>query len=110
MEERIIKRLMDSVKCGSCGQNYTGTNVKILGHHHGLYFLKAYCPSCRKQYLLAATVTREKAAIITDLTDDEKPHFTHSRAPTADDVLDMHSFLKQFNGDFAHLFGREYVS
>ncbi|MDP2919106.1 MAG: hypothetical protein Q8O43_02665 [Dehalococcoidia bacterium] len=110
MEERIIKRLMNSIKCSSCGQNYTGSNVKILGHHHGLYFLNAYCPSCHTQYLLAASVTREKAELVTDLTENELTRFKNSCALTADDVLEMHAFLKKFNGDFTHLFGREYVS
>jgi hypothetical protein len=110
MEERIIKRLMTSVKCSNCGHNYTERNIRILGHHHGLWFLRAYCPSCHTQYLLAAEVTPEKAPVVTDLTQTEISHFRNSRALTADDVLDMHGFLKKFNGDFAHLFGRERVS
>jgi hypothetical protein len=110
MEERIIKKLMDSVKCSHCGQNYQGQNVKILGHNHSLWFLSVYCPTCRSQYLLAATVSREKADIVSDLTPAEFNRFKNTLAPTADDVLDMHSFLKEFNGDFGHLFGRERVS
>jgi ribosomal protein L44E len=110
MEERVIKRLMTSVKCSSCGQNYAGRNVQVIGHHHGLWFISAYCSSCRTHYLLAATVNREKAEIVSDLTETEFVRFKKSRAPTADDILDMHSFLKQFDGDFTRLFGRERVS
>jgi hypothetical protein len=110
MEERIIKKLMTSVKCSSCGQNYTGRNVRILGHHHGLWFLSAYCPSCHTQYLLAAEVTPEKARIITDLSEAEIRQFQNAGALTSDDVLDMHGFLKKFDGNFAQLFGRERVS
>jgi ribosomal protein L44E len=109
MEERNIKRLMASVKCSSCGHNYDRHNVRILGHHLGVWFLSAYCPSCHNQYLLAVTVDKEKAEIITDLTEAEFTRFKKCGVPTADDMLDMHSFLKKFNGNFAELFGRERV-
>jgi ribosomal protein L44E len=110
MEERVIKRLMTSVKCSSCGQNYAGRNVQIIGHHHDLWFISAYCSSCRTHYLLAATISREKAEISSDLTEAEFIRFNKYHAPTADDILDMHSFLKKFDGNFTQLFGRERVS
>ena len=31
MEERIVKKLMTSVKCTGCGQKYEMRDVKILG-------------------------------------------------------------------------------
>jgi ribosomal protein L44E len=110
MEERVIKRLMTSVKCSSCGHNYSAHNVQILGHHHGLWFISTYCSSCQTHYLLAATVNKEKTDITSDLMESELARFRRSHAPTADDILDMHSFLKTFQGDFTQLFGRECVS
>jgi ribosomal protein L44E len=110
MEERVIKRLMTSVKCSSCGESYVTRDVQVIGHNHGLWFISAYCSSCRTHYLLAVTVSRDKAEIVSDLTEAEFARFSQSRAPTADDILDMHGFLKKFNGDFAQLFGRERVS
>jgi hypothetical protein len=110
MGEHGIKRLMTSVKCSSCGQNYIARNVQILGHHHGLWFISAYCSSCHTHYLLVATVNEQKTDIVTDLTESEFDRFKKSFAPTADDILDMHGFLKTFQGDFAQLFGRERVS
>ena len=109
MEERVIKRLMASVKCSSCGRNHTERNVHIIGRHHKLWFIHAYCASCQTEYLLAETVTSEQAEIISDLTETELARFKNTRAPTADDILDMHSFLKNFEGDFTRLFGRERV-
>jgi ribosomal protein L44E len=109
MEERTIKRLMASVKCSSCGQNYESRYVRILGHHLGLHFISAYCPSCQMQSLLAVTVGKEKVQALTDLTEEELSRFKKSGVLTADDFLDMHCFLKHFNGDFTQLFGRECV-
>ena len=110
MEERIIKRLMTSVKCSSCGYNYAERNIQVIGQQHGMWFLSVYCSSCHTHYLLAATVSHEKAKVVSDLTEAEFIRFNKSRAPTADDILDMHNFLKKFNGDFTHLFRRERVS
>ena len=110
MEERVIKRLMTTVKCSSCGHNYFARNVQIMGHHHGMWFISAYCPSCQTHYLLAAIVNKENTNISSDLKESEFARFKKSHAPTADDVLDMHCFLKTFQGDFAQLFGREFVS
>jgi hypothetical protein len=47
--------------------------------------------------------------IISDLTDAEFAKFKNARALTADDVLDMHTFLKEFNSDFSGLFGYKKV-
>jgi ribosomal protein L44E len=110
MEERGIRRLMTSVKCSSCGQNYTAHNVQIIGQHHGLWFIRAYCSSCHTHYLLAATVNQQKSNSVTDLSESELARFQKSYTPTVDDILDMHSFLKTFKGNFAQLFGRERVS
>jgi len=111
MEERIVKRLMTTVKCTHCGQGYQQPNVTILGHDRDLYFIKAYCATCRTQFLIAASVTAEKTTVIlSDLSSDEATRFKKSPPPSADDVLDMHGFLKTFSGDFLRLFGRERVS
>jgi hypothetical protein len=109
MEERTIKRLMSSVKCSSCGQNYKGYNVQVIGHFHGLWFVSAYCSLCHNQYLLALTIGKEKAEACTDLKEAELAKFNKFGVPTSDDIIDMHCFLKQFSGDFAQLFGRERV-
>jgi len=45
--------------------------------------------------------------VITDLTDTELDKFKEIGVLTADDVLDMHNFLKEFSGDFSQLLNRE---
>jgi hypothetical protein len=41
---------------------------------------------------------------VSDLTEAEHSLFAGREKVGADDVLDMHSFLKEFDGDFAALF------
>jgi len=109
MEERIVKKLMTSVKCSTCGQTYAVRNITILGRYQHLWFISGFCPACRTYCLLVATVSRDKVQIATDLTGEEMARFKHLPRLTANDVLDMHNFLKKFNGDFSRLFGRERV-
>ena len=106
MEESTIKKLVTSIKCSSCGQRYEAGNIDVLGHREDLWFLSVFCPSCRTQYLIAAVVSGEKVSeVITDLTRAELARFRGLGGVTGDDVLDMHSFLKRFDGDFSRVFG-----
>ena len=109
MEEGIIKKLITSMKCSACGQCYEVGNIEILGHHEDLWFLSVFCPSCRNQYLVAAVVSAQERApeIITDLTEADLVRLRDTGRLTADEVLDMHGFLKEFDGDFSQLFGGE---
>ena len=105
MEEGLIKRLMASIKCGVCGQRYEEDNIKVLSNQESLWFLTSFCSACHTRCLVAALVKEDKASkIITDLTEAELEKFRNVSNLTADDVLDMHSFLKNFDGDFAQFF------
>ena len=110
MEETFIKRLMASIKCAVCGQSYETDNISVLGHHEDLWFLRTLCSSCHAQCLVAVVIKEGKApAVITDLTEAELDRFRDVDMVTADEALDMHSFLKDFDGDFSQLFNRQEV-
>jgi ribosomal protein S27E len=109
MDERIVKKLMTSVKCTSCGQNYQMRDVKILGNHYSLYFLEVSCSSCHNRFLITAVINDKNTDSVSDLTDAEFNKFKLSRTLNDDDVLDMHSYLKEFDGDFCGLFGYKKV-
>jgi len=108
MEEKLIKRFMTSIKCGVCGQRYEVENVKVLGHQEDLWFLSIFCSACQAQCLVAAVIKEGKELkVITDLTEAERDRFNKMDKLTADEVLDMHRFLKGFDGDFSQLFSQK---
>ena len=108
MKENVIKRVMTSMKCGVCGQRYESANVNVLGRQEDLWFLKVFCSACHTQYLVAAVIKEGRAPeVITDLTRAEVNKFKSAARLTADEVLDMHNFLKTFDGDFSRLFSRK---
>lgn len=88
--------LVSQIKCSKCGQQLQPNNVHVLGQQDDLWFLNVFCGGCQTQALVAALV-RETAKVV-----DEHPVETES--VTADDTLDMHNFLKTFDGDFSTLF------
>ncbi len=108
VEENLIKRLMTSIKCGVCGQRYDVDNIDVLGHREDLWFLRVVCLSCHTQALVAAVVKEDRLPeVITDLNEAELNSFRDAGVLTADDVLDMHNFLKDFDGGFFRLFSQK---
>ena len=99
---------MISIKCGVCGQHYKADNVNVLGHQEDLWFLAAICSACNSRCLVAAIIKEDRMPeAITDLTAAELDRFRNGGLLTADEVLDMHNFLKDFNGDFSRLLSQK---
>ena len=99
---------MTSIKCESCGQNYEMGNIDVLGNSDDLWFLKVLCSSCHTQSLVAAVIKESHTPkVITDLTETELEKFPDAGVVDADDVLNMHKFLRDFKGDFSCLFGQK---
>ena len=108
MEEGLIKRLIASRKCGICEQRYEVDNINVLGHHEDLWFLSVLCPVCQARCLVAAVIREDRVPeVITDLTEAELDKFRNVSRVTTDEVLDIHNFLKGFNGDFSRLFSQK---
>ena len=107
MDEKFIKKLVATLKCGVCGQQYEGSNFSVLGHRNKMWFLNATCPACQTQAMIAVVVKEGKPAeVVTELTEAELAKFAQESALESDDILDIHNFLKSFDGDFSKLFGK----
>ena len=108
MEDHVMKRLVASIKCGSCGQPYSPDGIEVIERKDELWFLKALCTSCHVGVLVAAIIREESSPeIFTDLTETELEKFRELGTVSEDDLLDMHGFLKDFHGDIPRLFRQE---
>lgn len=108
MDEGLIKRLIASIKCGSCGQYYEEDHIEVIEHSDELWFMKVFCSSCHVRCLVAAIIREDaRPEIITDLTREEMEKFKSMDSVGDDDLLDMHGFLENFDGDFPRLFRQE---
>jgi hypothetical protein len=110
-----VRRIVLSVveDCVQCRQRFSLDDMRVVGRNGNLWVLAVRCPECSSQSFVAAVVgehddgtTVEAAAI--DLVDDEafeeEPDFVEP--VDVDDVLDMHEFLEEFDGNFLRLFNR----
>ena len=106
MDEKFIKQLLSKMKCGVCGRSCEPANISVLGHREDLWFLAVYCPSCSSRGFVSAVIKEgEIREAVTDLTEAEKNNF--STPVGSDDLIDTHTFLKDFKGDFSSLFSEK---
>ena len=102
MREAFLKRLFTMIKCESCGHTYQVTDIEIIGHEDSIWLFSVSCSHCQTQGLVAIVVREANIEkMITDLTEAEYDRFTWAAVVEINDVLDMHNFLKEFDGDFA---------
>lgn len=106
-EERYIKEVVVASigKCVGCGRPYDTDNITVLGHQDDLWFLMIVCRGCSSHGLVAAVLRDNKPTVLTELTEEECIRFQQAPKVSADDVLEVHEFLREFDGDFATLFG-----
>ena len=107
MNEHFIKKLLSTIKCSICGEHYEIDNVKVLGHQDNTWFLNAFCPACHSRALVAAVIKEGKSVNgVTDLSEAESAKISETSTISTDDILDIHGFLTDFDGDFTKLFSQ----
>ena len=105
MSKHLIKQLISKVKCYKCGEQYDIDNVEILECKDDTWFLNVYCNSCQRQsFIIAIIKTNKELEINTDLTEGEYGKFANAGPVNTDYLLDLHSFLNDFSGDYSELF------
>ena len=105
-----LRTHLASYGCSSCGRPYRSRGIRILAHRDDLYFVDLSCRACGAGAVAIVTVEIEGGEPQVDAP-ELAPATTPGAPPIAsDDVLDMHEFLRDFDGDFRSLFtgtGRE---
>ena len=105
VEENLLRKLITTIKCSLCGRHYNRGDIKVMSHKEDLWFFSAYCSTCKTRALVAIIVKNGKPPeLVTELTEKELSKFVNREAVTADEVMDMHNFLKHYSGDFKELF------
>jgi transcription elongation factor Elf1 len=107
MNERLIKKLVSTVKCNVCGVHYELANIDIIGHRDGTWFLNIFCPTCDRESFVAAIIKKENAQeIVTGVTEEKFTASVRADLISSNDLLNLHNFLKDFDGDFIKLFSQ----
>lgn len=101
----LVKHLVASIPCAVCQHYHEPDNVRIVEHHDEIWIMAVKCDHCGTQGLVFAMIQEgEKPEIVNELTSPEWARFREMPQIDADDLLDVHEFLRDFDGDFVSLF------
>ena len=102
MDEQNVKNLVANFKCNGCDQHFEPDNADVVAHNGDLWVFAVYCPSCQVKSLLAAVIKEGGVPeVVTELSEEEQARL--STPVCSDDLLDLHLFLRDFDGDFSFL-------
>ena len=100
----FIKYLITNIECVVCQSHYEPEDIQVIDHRDDLWVMAVTCSQCRTRGLIFAIIREtEESESVTELTPREWIKFREMSQIDADDVLDMHEFLRDFDGDFVGL-------
>jgi len=102
----IVDYLVAHTQCGGCGQRYAAEDVQVRRRREDMWLASMVCRHCGLHRLVMATVNSPQAQE-TDRPGEagsEARDVPVERVPiSGDDVLDLHKFLRDYNGDMLKL-------
>lgn len=118
-EKQIKKIVLNRMeRCTVCHHTFAPEDIHIVSRKPDLWTMVVACAECNSRNFVAAVLgdgdpaqaqlALRKLSEQGSLSEDDSP--SDEPAPPAgdpvsvDDVLEMHRFLKQFDGDFSRLF------
>lgn len=110
--QKIVKWLGQVLRCPVCGERYNLDQTKIIESKDGKLsvsnlLVHTDCTKCKSSVVFSIAIDGPEifsVGMVTDLTSNDTNKFKNYQPITSNDVLAMHQFLNEFNGDFkAHL-------
>jgi hypothetical protein len=104
-----LRTRLTAFSCAACGRPYRADHINVLAQREDLFFVRLSCRACSSESIAIVTVQVEQSdrpqlepgelALVGGDEADGAPPID------SDDLLAMHSFLTDFDGDFRGLFG-----
>ncbi|MBN1778905.1 MAG: hypothetical protein JW816_01670 [Candidatus Buchananbacteria bacterium] len=104
MEDKFFDLFNESLKvvssyCPVCNSKYNPVEAKILEERNDSHLIHIKCRNCSASIVALVIVGNmgvSSIGMVTDLQSDEVLKFKSSRPVTADEVLDFHQTISQF--------------
>jgi hypothetical protein len=103
-QERLVKDLVGTFRCPVCRRGFQHEHVRVTARHEQLWIVSVRCRTCRNQQVFWIALKETEPDEGDEISEVEHDQFAALAPVCGDDVLDMHIFLKEFNGDFISLF------
>ena len=110
--QKVIEWLSFALKCPVCGYKYNLERTKIIDtkqdeQSQATLLVHSDCAQCKSSVVFGISINGSEifsVGMITDLTSQDTKKFAEKTPLASNDVLDMHRFLQQFDGDFIRAF------
>lgn len=96
----IVRHIKKHVNCSECSYQYRDKDIEVIGLIQDSLLVSLHCPKDNSNIVL-------QVGLVWDGDEVSVHHqmMQSDAAPiTKDDILDMHNFLKNFDGDVESLF------
>ncbi|MDP2625015.1 MAG: hypothetical protein Q8P27_02400 [Candidatus Peregrinibacteria bacterium] len=96
--KQIIEEIQENIVCRECKAQFNDRDIRIIGTVFNEGYFITRCRDCKNRMIINVILKTKKRAH----RQINKRRFMKN--VTQDDVLDMRNFLKEFDGNFIHLF------
>ena len=103
-QERLFKQLLSTHRCSNCRHRFARDRFSVVAKHEKLWVVSARCSSCHMAQMFWVSLRHGIQLAPEELTSAERERLEALPALNSDDVLEMHEFLNEFDGDFRSLF------
>jgi len=104
-KRRLVLELVTRLRCVRCGRRYDPEDFALIHRWQDMWVLSTRCRHCNELCQVVVFMhLQARPEPVVDLTPEEIRAAAQQPPITADDVLDVHLKLCEFEGDFEALF------
>jgi hypothetical protein len=103
----IIEFIRDRARfynCPVCGRSLKGCDVQVLSHEEERFHLQVTCAQCQVTFIVVLAIAGGAVeGIQTEIPEREVEAVAAAEPITVDEIIDLHLYLKNFQGTLAEL-------
>lgn len=100
-QEHLLRQLIGTRRCQVCRRAFDRDHMRLTARHDQLWIVSVRCRLCRNQEVFWIT---PKDVDVESIVAAEQARSAGRPVISGDDLLDMHEFLREFDGNFKGLF------
>jgi len=105
----IVRYLIAHTQCNGCGHRYAPRDVRVYKRRGDVWLASVTCRHCGLQGLIMAAIATDELEEVDEavaaLGTDEVPESEDLGPILGDEILDLHNFLEEFDGNMLTLLG-----
>ena len=100
----LIRVIVAQVPCAICRHRFATRDIQILDRREQVAAMSVKCRRCGTEAILFAIINQQTALPIrTDLTPGEWARFRHAAPIDANDLIQLHQHLENYDGDLSEI-------